>query len=335
MDQVANLPSKQRAELFREAGSRRGTGSAVTEKDFWVCWVLKRLFADPALNEHIVFKGGTTLSKVFGIIERFSEDVDLILDWRLLGFGEGLENPYQDFGSKTKQDRFNKGFNEKAAQYIAGDLLPNLRSLFVVCPQVTAAVDPYDAQAVEVGYPAAFSETYLRPNVRLEIGPLASWVPSAPHVIRPYAADIFPETFAEPTCPVVAIAAERTFWEKATILHQQAHRNSVMPPRYSRHYYDLHQLAHSPIKDTALHEWNLLKNVVAFKQRFYPCAWANYEAARPGTFKLIPGAQHHRDLEKDYEAMRVMIFGDVPPFARIIETLAGLEEEINHIGAVR
>ena len=100
MDRVANLPAKQRAELFQEAGARRGTGSAVTEKDFWVCWVLKRLFADPALKEHIVFKGGTTLSKVFGIIERFSEDVDLILDWRLLGFGEGLENPYQEFRVK-------------------------------------------------------------------------------------------------------------------------------------------------------------------------------------------------------------------------------------------
>jgi len=104
MDQAANLPSRQRAELFRETGSRRGIGSAVAEKDFWVCWVLKRLFADPVLKEHIVFKGGTTLSKVFGIIERFSEDVDLILDWQLLGFGEGLENPYQEFGSNTKQD---------------------------------------------------------------------------------------------------------------------------------------------------------------------------------------------------------------------------------------
>ena len=330
MDQAANLPSRQRAELFRETGSRRGIGSAVAEKDFWVCWVLKRLFADPVLKEHIVFKGGTTLSKVFGIIERFSEDVDLILDWRLLGFGEGLENPYQEFGSNTKQDQFNKRFNEKAAEYIAGELLPRLFSIFAVCPQVTAAIDTRDAQAIEVAYPAAFSETYLRPNVRLETGPLAAWVPSAPYVIRPYAADVFPELFADPACPVVAIAAERTFWEKATILHQQAHRTGVMPPRYSRHYYDLHRLAHSPVKDTALHAWDLLRDVVEFKQRFYPCGWANYEQARPGTFKLMPVAPHRRDLEKDYDAMRVMIFGEVPQFARIIETLAGLEEEINH-----
>lgn len=329
MDQVANLPAKQRAELFRETGSRRGIGSAVAEKDFWVCWVLKRLFADPALKEHLVFKGGTTLSKVFGIIERFSEDVDLILDWQLLGFGEGLENPYQEFGSNTKQDQFNKRFNEKAAEYIAGALLPRLCSIFAVCPQVTAAIDTRDAQAIEVAYPAAFSETYLRPNVRLEIGPLASWVPSARHVIRPYAADVFPELVADPTCPVVAIAAERTFWEKATILHQQAHRTGVMPPRYSRHYYDLHRLGHSPVKDAAMQAWDLLKDVVAFKQRFYPCPWAHYERALPGTFKLIPGETYRTDLEKDYDGMRVMIFGEVPPFGRIFETLARLEDEIN------
>jgi hypothetical protein len=330
MERVANLPTEQRADLFREAGVRRGTGSAVTEKDFWVCWVLKKLFADPALKEHIVFKGGTTLSKVFGIIERFSEDVDLILDWRLLGFGEGQESPFQDFSSNTKQDQFNKRFNEKAARYIADDLLPRLCSTFRECPQISAALDPADPQAIEVTYPATFSESYLRPNVRLEIGPLASWVPSASHVIRPYAADVFPGVFGDPHCPVVAISAERSFWEKATILHQQAHRAGAMPPRYSRHYYDLHRLAHSPVRATALHDLNLLKDVVEFKRRFYPCGWAKYEDARPGTFKLLPGEQHRRDLEKDYDGMRVMIFGEIPPFAVIYETLAQLENELNH-----
>ncbi len=84
-----------------------------------------------------------------------------------MGFGEGLENPYQEFGSNTRQDQFNKRFNEKAAEYIAGELLPRLCSIFAVCPQVTAAIDARDAQAIEVAYPAAYSETYLRPNVRL------------------------------------------------------------------------------------------------------------------------------------------------------------------------
>ena len=93
------------------------------EKDFWVCWVLKQLFADPELGNHLVFKGGTSLSKVFGLIDRFSEDIDLVLDWQLLGYGRGGEDPYQDFRSKGKQDRFNKGINRRAVDYIAGPLV--------------------------------------------------------------------------------------------------------------------------------------------------------------------------------------------------------------------
>jgi hypothetical protein len=96
--------------------------------------------------------------------------------------------------------------------------------------------------------PASFSEAYLHPKVLLEIGPLASWVPSARHTIQPYAAEVFPKVFIEPACQVVAISAERTFWEKATILHQQAHRTGAMPSRYSRHYYDFYKLASSPVR---------------------------------------------------------------------------------------
>jgi hypothetical protein len=84
---------------------------------------------------------------------------------------------------------------------------------------LTATVDRTDPHVINIHYPAAFSEAYIRPEVRLEIGPLASWVPSAAHVIRPYAYDAFPAVFENPACPVIAIAAERTFWEKATILH--------------------------------------------------------------------------------------------------------------------
>lgn len=101
-----------------------------------MCWVLKQLFADTELGARLVFKGGTSLSKVFGLIDRFSEDIDLILDWQLLGYGPGQEDPYQDFESKGKQDRFNKGINRKAADYIAGKLTSSLQSLFAHCPEI-------------------------------------------------------------------------------------------------------------------------------------------------------------------------------------------------------
>ena len=329
MNKVALLPAGARRELFQESARERGTNPAVIEKDFWVCWVLKQLFGDPELGTRLVFKGGTTLSKVFGLIDRFSEDIDLVLDWQLLGYGPGQEDPYQDFESKGKQDRFNKSINRKAADYIAGTLAPNLQSLFANCPDIRVSVDTTDPNALNVAYPAAFSQDYLRPEVRLEIGPLASWVPSNRHVIQPYAADAFPGVFEDPACPVVAITAERTFWEKATILHQEAHRADVMPSRHSRHYYDMFKLATSSIRRRALEDLELLRQVVEFKQRFYPSGWARYEDAKPGTFCLVPDAGRHSALRRDYREMEMMIFGETPKFDTVIAALKELEDEIN------
>jgi len=102
MDKVATLPPDQRSQLFQEAAFQRGMSTAVVEKDFWVCWVLRLIFSDTQLRTRIIFKGGTSLSKVFGSIERFSEDVDLILDWWLLGYGLGQEDPYADQPSNTR-----------------------------------------------------------------------------------------------------------------------------------------------------------------------------------------------------------------------------------------
>ena len=219
MDKLARLPAEDRRDIFSEAAARLGIRPTIIEKDFWVCVALKLLFQKSRFGKSLVFKGGTSLSKAHGLIERFSEDIDLVLDWNLIGFGDGLRDPMQDFTSKGKQDQFNKEINRLAADYIAKTLCPELEDLLrQENVGLSATVDPDDPHTVNIRYPAAFAETYIRPEVRLEIGPLASWVPSATHVIRPYAFDVVPEVFENPVCEVVAIAAERTFWEKATIL---------------------------------------------------------------------------------------------------------------------
>ncbi len=303
---------------------------AIVEKDFWVCWLLKRLFSEPRLKEQMVFKGGTSLSKVYGLIDRFSEDIDLILDWRLLGYGteDGVAGESATV-SRTRQSRFSQEMNAKAAEYIRATLLGQLNQLFAEAPNVAAALDPNDPHTVNVGYPAAFSIAYIRPQVRLEIGPLASRVPSSSRIIRSYAAEAFPGAFADPMCAVVAIHAERTFWEKATILHQEAHRAVAIPARYSRHYYDQYKLANSPIKDSALSDLTLLRNVVEFKERFYYSSWARYDLAQPGTFRLVPPAGQASALARDYRAMRDMFYREPPEFDVIMEGLAALELEIN------
>jgi hypothetical protein len=247
MDSVANLPAKQRSELFRETASRKQISNAVAEKDFWVCWVLAKLFDNPEIAPKILFKGGTSLSKVFGLIERFSEDIDLILDWREIT----NEDP-EAARSRTKQELFNNNLQTAAQNYISQRLLPKCQQL--LSPVAKANPDPNDPHSIIVRYPASFSDTYIRPEIRLEIGPLAIWTPNERYEITPYCAEEFPAVFTRRTCNVQCIKAERTFWEKATILHHEAFRpaGSQQPERYSRHYYDLARLDKSPIKKIAL-----------------------------------------------------------------------------------
>ena len=331
MNKIANLNKNQRKELFMETAVKKGINPAVIEKDFWVCWTLRYLFSIDEIKSKIVFKGGTSLSKVFGVIERFSEDIDLILDWKLLGYGEGGKDPYHKYSSNTQQDRFNKRLNIVASEYINNILYPLLQKLIDYCPNVNVNIDSKDPHCVNITYPAAFNETYIRPHVILEIGPLAAWIPSKKYIIRSYAAEIFPQVFINPECDVVAIKAERTFWEKATILHQEAHRSGFVASRYSRHYYDLYQLSKSKIKQRAFDNIKLLDDVREFKKRFYLSSWANYEDAKPGSFKLMPTSINIPELKKDYKSMQVMIFGDKPSFDDILDALQNLENEINSI----
>lgn len=324
MDKVARFSATQRRELFSEAAVRLGMTPAVVEKDFWVTWVLERLFAAPDLARLLMFKGGTSLSKAYGLIERFSEDIDLILDWRVLVGDDPLAER-----SKKRQLELNEAINQQAQAYIAGPLLAGLANALDGLCQCRIGED--DPHVIEVRYPAAFADTYLRPEVRLEIGPLAAWLPHEERTISAYAAKAFPDLFVRHEATVRVIRAERTFWEKATILHQEAHRpeDRPQPARYSRHYYDLARMAESPVREAALADGELLADVVAFKQRFYPRGWARYDLAVAGSLRLLPDEAVLAAVEADYRAMADMIFGRIPDFADIVAQLRALEEEIN------
>ena len=130
---------------------------------------------------------------------------------------------------------------------------------------------------------------------------------------------------------ILTVRPERTFWEKATILHHEANRplDRPMPPRYSRHYYDLYKMAASPVKEKAFQQLELLKRVVEFKMKFYPRGWARYPDAKPGTMKLVPPTERWKELEADYKKMRMMLYGDVPQFDTMMKGIQKLEQEIN------
>lgn len=324
MNKIVNLSQQERNELFSETASSMNTTNSIVEKDFWVVWTLSKIFTDDRLNEILMFKGGTSLSKVFNLIGRFSEDIDLILDWREVT----SENPYKEHESKNKQNKFKTQINEDAKVYIKDKLLPIVSEILAPYCSCMIADDEF---SINIKYPSAFGDDYLRPEILLEIGPLASWLPSGHFEIESFAASKFPTLFENPTCKVNTIVAKRTFWEKATILHHEANRpyDSAIPPRYSRHYYDLAMMAKSDVKDEALKDITLLQNVVEFKQRFYPRGWAKYEDAKIGTLKLLPPDFRLVELEKDYKAMGNMIFDKYIDFDEIIKSLKDLEEEIN------
>lgn len=331
MKKVANLSSTEREELFLVTARERALPEAVIEKDFWVCWTLDYLFHDSPWKEHLAFKGGTSLSKCFNLIHRFSEDIDLILDWRLVGCGK--DEPWAE-RSKNQQDKFNKAVNARTEVFLAEDFVPKLEADFraLLNDDFHISIDSADPQTVCFAYPRLFSEGAILPIIRLEIGALAAWTPTQEATITSFAAEQYPQVFRQPGTSLRTVSPERTFWEKVTILHKEAFRtNGKIPPRYSRHYYDLWCMAQSPVKDAAFRDLDLLIQVVTFKDRFYPAGSAHYELAKPGTMCLIPPDDCLPALRTDYEHMKNMIFSKKPEFVEILAAIGLLELEIHSL----
>lgn len=324
MDKIARASAKERAKVFLQAGHVLNMHPFVVEKDFWVSWVLHKIFSDATLSTSLCFKGGTSLSKGFGLIERFSEDIDLILAKEcILPKDEPLEQK-----SKSKQIKFNDELNQKARDYINGSLKDALRS--ALQPICSVESDEHDGHVLLVHFPRSYKHAYIRHEIKLEIGPLALWNPQEKTRLHSFVATAFPELqLHEPYVPT--IKPERTFWEKITILHLEHYRpeTSTIPTRYSRHYYDVYKIAQSNIKQIALAQLPLLDEVAQFKKQFYARSWARYDEARAGSIRLLPAPHSDEILRKDYMNMKQMIFGDYPQWDNILQLIEKLENEIN------
>ena len=177
MKNIALLSKDDKTVLFTQTAAKMEMHPSIVEKDFWVCFLLDHLFHDCKYKDMFVFKGGTSLSKSYHVIERFSEDIDLILDWRKIINDES--NPW-DERSKTKQDTYNKQINKAAAEFYRDELVPvlNKELTLKLGDGEWVSVDSYDEMVVNFMYPRDFELEYIVPVVRLEIGPLAEWLPS-------------------------------------------------------------------------------------------------------------------------------------------------------------
>ena len=329
---LAAEPAASRRDAFAIAGERRGLLPLLIEKDFWVCWTLERLFALPEIGEHLLFKGGTSLSKVYGLIQRFSEDIDLSLSRTALG--GGLADPEQA-ASNTQRKQRSEALVAAFRDTVSSRLLPALYAQ--ISEQLgeegwTLTQDGADPGTLHFAYPRAVGGelAYVRPEVRIELGGRNDDWPAESRTVTAYVAEELPQV-TPAAVRVRVLAARRTFWEKATILHAEYHRplDKASAERLSRHYSDLAQMAGTDVEEQALADLPLLARVREHKAAFYTAPWASYETARPGTLRLAPRPERTAGLRSDYRSMGAMFFGPSLPYEAMMNRLAALEEQIN------
>jgi hypothetical protein len=338
MNEIHLLSKNERVLFFRTASEIMNMPFEIIEKDYWVVWVLERLFSLEKLKPHLTFKGGTSLSKVYGLIDRFSEDIDLSIEREFFGFG-APHDPEQA-PSKKKQNALIDNLSKACTNYVQTQMLADLKDAFAAKLgttdewQVFPDQEDSDAQTLLFEYPSEASKTgYIRPLVKIEIGARSDHWPVSEHKIQSYAKEALKEKIHESEICVRVLNAERTFWEKATILHQYAHlpEDKKLPPRMSRHFYDFFRLINSEIKEKALIETSLLKRVATHKSIYFASGWASYNTAQKGTLKLIPPLHILKELQKDYDLMEAMFFREIPEWPFILTTIEKFEKEFNNI----
>ena len=326
------LPVHERGLYIEQAANTKNISAVVLEKDFWVCWLLGILF-ESEFADSLVFKGGTSLSKVFEVIDRFSEDIDMSLSPVFLTLPEaGASRNQASKWMKAAEMACGMAVREKiwpVLEAAVTDLIghgPTAWFEFVVDPNTNSPVLLFHYPSSQ---PDGFA--YLKRSVKLEFGSLTDQQPFGRHSVTPWVAEIIPAAFDDWQCNVTALELERTFWEKATILHTEYHRpaDKATPDRFSRHYADLAALSRHPAANLAIGLHELRNRVVAWKSRFFGSSWANYGSAIPGSFRLVPPAERLPALRRDYQLMRDMYLGKPAEFDQILKDLSELELRIN------
>ena len=340
MLEFARLPQTERNVYFEQAADRRDLTKRIVEKDFWVCFTLRLVFSIPEMANKLVFKGGTSLSKVFGIIDRFSEDVDLSVDPDWLGFGGG--NRPDAAPSRSQFDKRLERLNAACASAVDETVRPPLEEAIrsALGPRAHGGSylafrldDQTQSPVLTLNYPTTEADGagYVDPQVRLEFGSLTDQRPIGDHSVTPWVAEEFPDGFAEPSCRVTALEAERTFWEKVTILHAEYHRPADRPmrTRLSRDCYDVCLMAAHPVGRRAIADMALLARVVNHKRTYFQSSWACYDTAQPGSLHVVPPDHRLTALRTDYQQMQEMFTRQSPSFDEILDKLQNIEALVN------
>ena len=342
---VLAASDQERLDLFVGAAARLRTDAQNIEKDFWVCWTLDALFngLEPG-GPRLLFKGGTSLSKGYGLIERFSEDIDITVFREDIGQAATVAE-LEGLSGKKRTARL-EAIKAACQEYIQGLVLEQLSELLERTLKTAnmntdrARVDPDpgdpDRQSLLLWYPTATTEgnTYIRRAVKIESGAKSALEPHAPIVVKPYIADDL-LSLDLTVANVTTVDPSRTFWDKVVILHGLRRwwdRRGELKgggQRVSRHYYDVYRLLASEIGRKATGDADMAADCVRHARMFFNRPDLDLASAVPGSFALSPHAGMLDDLRQDYEAMSGMIFGPKPTVDEVAASISELERRLN------
>lgn len=328
----------ERADVFRAAAQELNTRASYVEKDFWVCLTLDILYNGlPGERPQLLFKGGTSLSKGYGLIKRFSEDVDFTVFREGLGLGDQPDLASRDL-SKRERKSLADEIKKRTSEYICDLLSVDLRAAVQdIAPECQVSIDDSDRDnsTLLLEYPSLFDpDSYLQPRVKLEGGGRSALDPCEVRQIEPYITETLQE-WDFTVDNVTTILPQRTFWDKVFILHGWycGHRDQDRLPndrqRLSRHYYDVYMIGRSETGRDAIANADLREDVRIHTKRVFPRGWWKLDEAVPGSIKLRPSGQLAKSLAADYSAMQGMMLGEAPDFHLILDELSLLEEAIN------
>ena len=339
MDEFIKFPAAERTQFFSVSADRLGLPVHIIEKDFWVCWTLDLLFSLDEIGDVLTFKGGTSLSKVYHVIKRFSEDIDLSIEKSFFGFMD--ERDPENAGSNKKRNALLAELSKACRAYVNSDILGALSGAMSRTLQDNESwslsvdsSDP-DRQTLIFEYPPSgenVREAYVSPVIKIEFGARGEHWPVSNRVIKTYLEESV-EDSVNSSVEVRVLNVERTFWEKATILHMFAHypEDKKVPIRQSRHYYDLYCLLESNLCESAKSDKGLLDRVAEHKSIYFRAAWAKYELAKPATLRLIPDERVLKEMAEDYKRMESMFFDSPPDWEKIISVIRSFENDFNSI----
>lgn len=337
MNRFLSLRPSVRVQVFEQAAEARGLPPASVAKDFWVCLALRELLAIPDLGTHFTFKGGTSLSKAWGLIDRFSEDIDLTISHTALGIDPSHE-PINASSGGERQRRLTAikvACQQVVQQSIAAELTARFASILGKSGwSLTMDPEDLDQQTLLFAYPESpsASEAYLRPVAKLEFGARGEPWPAEERLIRAIVAEELPHLFDAPAISVRALRPERTFWEKVMLLHEERLRPGDRPIRraMARHYYDVWRLIDSDVAAAAAADIGLFDQVAAHRELYFRQTWMDYDTLKKGRIEMLPAEAHLDEWRRDYEAMKGEMFVTPPPsFNEILEVIQRFQTDFN------